>query len=228
MALDKIVKSMLDDFKMSSDAESDNRTRALFVLDFIRPGADQFSSDQISARGNRPCHSFNQLPKFGRQVINDQWQNLPQIKYIPTADTDVEKAELLEDMIREVQSQGCAQTAYKLAIASQVNIGWAYFAFCTDYDNDESNDQNIYIRQIPNTFQVYDDPACREQDRSDRRFLIEIEDIPRSEFNERYEREYTESELKSIGDDYPAWAEMGKDLVRVGHYWRKEYDKETV
>lgn len=228
MALDKIVKSMLDDFKLSSKAESDNRTRALFVLDFIRPGADQFSSDQIKARGNRPCHSFNQLPKFGRQVINDQWQNLPQIKYIPTTDDDVEKAELLEDMIREVQSQGCAQTAYKLAIASQVNIGWAYFAFCTDYDSDESNDQNIYIRQIPNTFQVYDDPACREQDRSDRRFLIEIEDIPRSEFNERYERDYTESELKSIGDDYPAWAEMGEDLVRVGHYWRKEYDKQTV
>lgn len=228
MALDKIVKSMLDDFKLSSDAESDNRNRALFVLDFIRPGANQFSSDQISARGNRPSHSFNQLPKFGRQVINDQWQNLPQIKYIPTTDADVEKAELLEDMIREVQSQGCAQTAYKLAIASQVNIGWGYFAFCTDYDNDESNDQNIYIRQIPNTFQVYDDPACREQDRSDRRFLIEIEDIPRSEFNERYERSYTESELKSIGDDYPAWAEMGKDLVRVGHYWRKEYDKQTV
>jgi hypothetical protein len=228
VALDKIVKSMLDDFKLSSNAESDNRTRALFVLDFIRPGADQFSPDQISARGNRPCHSFNQLPKFGRQVINDQWQNLPQIKYIPTTDADVEKAELLEDMIREVQSQGCAQTAYKLAIASQVNIGWAYFAFCTDYDNDESNDQNIYIRQIPNTFQVYDDPACREQDRSDRRFLIEIEDIPRSEFNERYERSYTESELKSIGDDYPSWAEMGKDLVRVGHYWRKEYDKQTV
>jgi hypothetical protein len=226
--LDKIVKSMLDDFKLSNGAEEDNRKRALFVLDFVRPGADQFSSDALLSRGKRPSHSFNQLPKFGRQVINDQWQNLPQIKFIPETDADVELAEVLEDKIREVQSQGCAQTAYKMAISSQVNIGWGYFAFATDYDNDDSNDQNIYIRQIPNTFQVYDDPACREQDRSDRRFLIEVEDIPRTEFNEKYEREYSDGELQSTGSDYPGWAAMGKDLVRVGHYWRMEYDKETI
>ena len=228
MDIDPIVKSMLDDFKLSSEAEADNRTRALFILDFTRPGAKQFNSQEIAARGSRPSFSFNQLPKFGRQVINDQWQNVPQIKYIPKTDADIEKAEVLEDMVREVQSQGCAQTAYKMAIASQVNIGWGYFAFATDYDNDESNDQNIYIRQIPNTFQVYDDPACREQDRSDRRFLIEVEDIPRTEFNARYERDYTDGELQSIGSQYPEWAVMGKNLVRVGHYWRMEYDKETV
>lgn len=228
MALDKIVQSMLDDFRLSADAEEDNRERALFILEFTRPGAKQFSSQEIGMRGNRPSYSFNQLPKFGRQVINDQWQNVPQIKYIAKTDEDVEKAEVLEDMIREVQSQGCAQTAYKMAISSQVNMGWGYFAFATDYDNDDSNDQNIYIRQIPNVFQVYDDPACREQDRSDRRFLIEVEDIPRSEFNSRYDRDYTDGDLQSIGSEYPEWAIMGKNLVRVAHYWRMEYDKETV
>jgi hypothetical protein len=219
---------MLDDFKLSSEAEADNRTRALFILDFTRPGAKQFNPQEITARGSRPSYSFNQLPKFGRQVINDQWQNVPQIKYIPKTDADVEKAEILEDMVREVQSQGCAQTAYKMAIASQVNMGWGYFAFATDYDNDESNDQNIYIREIPNTFQVYDDPACRKQDRSDRRFLIEVEDLPLTEFNRRENREYARDELQSVGSEYPSWATMGENLVRVGHYWRMEYDKETV
>jgi len=225
---DKIVSDMLRDFKQSADAEADNRTRALFVLDFVRPGAKQFGAKEIAARGNRPSYSFNQLPKFGRQVINDQWMNVPQIKYIPKTDADVDKAEVLEDKIREVQAQGCAQTAYKLAIASQINIGWGYFAFATDYDNDESNDQNIYIRQIPNTFQVYDDPSTREQDRSDRRYLIEVEDIPRTEFNRNNDKEYTDGDLQSIGSDYPEWASMGKDLVRIGHYWRMEYDKEAV
>ena len=228
MALDKIVQSMLDDFRLSADAEEDNRERALFILDFTRPGAKQFSSQEIALRGNRFSYSFNQLPKFGRQVINDQWLNVPQIKYIAKTDEDVEKAEVLEDMIREVQSQGCAQTAYKMAISSQVNIGWGYFAFSTDYDNDDSNDQNVYIRQIPNVFQVYDDPACREQDRSDRRFLIEVEDIPRSEFNSSYDRDYTDGDLQSIGSEYPEWAVMGKNLVRVAHYWRMEYDRVPV
>jgi len=228
MAEDSIVKSMLDHFKLSADAESDNRKRALFVLDFVRPGAKQFGSEEIAARGKRPSYSFNQLPKFGRQVINDQWKNVPQIKYIPKTDADVDKAEVLEDKIREVQNQGCAQTAYKLAIASQINIGWGYFAFATEYDNDDSADQNIYIRQIPNTFQVYDDPATREQDRSDRRYLIEIEDVPRGEFNRTYEKTYTEGDLQDIGSDFPDWAVMGKDLVRIGHYWRMEYDKSKV
>lgn len=224
----KIVKDMLRDFKQSSDAEADNRTRALKVLDFTRPGAKQFDSTQISARGSRPSFSFNQLPKFGRQVINDQWMNVPQIKYVPKGDTNNDKAELLEDKIREVQAQSCAQTAYKLAIASQVNIGWGYFAFATCYDNDESNDQNIYIRQIPNTFQVYDDPTTREQDRSDRRYLIEVEDVPRTEFNQSHDKDYSENDLVSIGDEFPDWATMGKDLVRIGHYWRLEYDKNKL
>jgi len=225
---DKIVSDMLRDFKQSSDAEQENRTRALFILDFVRPGAKQFGATEIAARGNRPSYSFNQLPKFGRQVINDQWMNVPQIKYIPKTDADVDKAELLEDKIREVQAQGCAQTAYKLAISSQINIGWGYFAFATDYDNDESNDQNIYIRQIPNTFQVYDDPSTREQDRSDRRYLIEVEDVPRTDFNRLNDRDYSTNDLESIGSDYPEWATMGKDLVRIGHYWRMEYDKSKV
>lgn len=225
---DKIVSDMLRDFKQSSEAEADNRTRALFVLDFVRPGAKQFGATEIAARGNRPSYSFNQLPKFGRQVINDQWQNVAQIKYIPKNDASVDTSELLEDKVREVQSQGCAQTAYKLAISSQINIGWGYFAFATDYENDDTNDQEIYIRQIPNTFQVYDDPSTREQDRSDRRYLIEVEDIPRTEFNRNNDKEYTDGDLQSIGSDYPDWASMGKDLVRIGHYWRMEYDKTTV
>jgi len=228
LADNKIVSDMLRDFKLSADAEADNRTRALFILEFIRPGSKQFSEAQISARGNRPSYSFNQLPKFGRQVINDQWQNVPQIKYVPKNDSNVDKAQVLEDLIREVQAQGCAQTAYKLAISSQINMGWGYFAFGTKYDNDQTNDQNVYIRQIPNPFLVYDDPATREQDRSDRRFLIEVEDIPRTEFNNANDKEYTESELVSIGSEYPDWATMGKDLVRIGHYWRLEYDKSTV
>jgi hypothetical protein len=225
---DKIVTDMLDHFRLSADAEADNRTRALYILEFVRPGAKQFTSEEISARGKRPSHSFNQLPKFGRQVINDQWLNVPQIKYIPKTDADLDKAEVLEDKIREVQSQGCAQTAYKLSIASQINIGWGYFAFATDYDNDESNDQNIYIRQIPNTFQVYDDPSTREQDRSDRRYLIEVEDIPRTEFNRLNDKSYSIGDLQSIGSETPDWADMSKDLVRIGHYWRVEHDKTKV
>jgi hypothetical protein len=224
----KVISDLMRDFKLSAKAEADNRTRALYVLDFTRPGADQWTADQVKARGSRATYSFNQLPKFGRQVINDQWQNVPQIKYIPQNGTNADKAELLEDKIREIQACGSAQTAYKLAIASQINIGWGYFAFGTDYDNDETLDQNIYIRQIPNTFQIYDDPTTREQDRSDRRYLIEIEDIPRTEFNKNSQLDYTNSDLVSIGDDYPDWANIGEDLVRIGHYWRIEYDKSQL
>src|ERR1700761_7202875 len=133
-SLDSVVRDMMKDFKLSADAESDNRTRALYIQDFIRPGADQWDVNSINMRGKRPSYSFNQLPKFGRQVINDMWQNMPQIKYIPTGDTNKDKAEILEDKIREIQASGAAQTAYKLSIASQINIGWGYFAFGTDYE----------------------------------------------------------------------------------------------
>jgi len=224
----KVVNDMLRDFKLSADAEADNRTRALFILDFIRPGADQWDAAQVKARGSRATYSFNQLPKFGRQVINDMWQNMPQIKFIPKGDTNNEKAEILEDKIREIQANGSAQTAYKMAIASQINIGWGYFAFGTAYENDEGFDQNILIRQIPNTFQIYDDPTTKEQDRSDRRYLIEVEDMPRTEFNDAHDMDYTSNDLSSIGDTSPSWASMGKDLVRVGHYWRIEHDKKTL
>lgn len=229
--LDSVVRDMLRDFKLSADAESDNRTRALFIQDFIRPGADQWTQQQITARGSRATYSFNQLPKFGRQVINDMWQNFPQIKYIPNNDTNKDKATVLEDKVREVQASGSAQTAYKLAIKSQVNIGWGYFAFGTIYANEEDFNQNIVLRQIPNTLQIYDDPATVEQDRSDRRYLIEVEDVPRSDFNRDYEDDgisCTSAELTSIGDSYPDWASVGKDIIRIGHYWRMEYTRSQL
>jgi len=58
--------------------------------------------------------------------------------------------------------------------------------------------------------------------------LIEVEDIPRTDFNRLNDKDYSTNDLQSIGDDYPDWASMGKDLVRIGHYWRMEYDKSTV
>jgi hypothetical protein len=58
--------------------------------------------------------------------------------------------------------------------------------------------------------------------------LIEVEDLPLTDFNRRENREYARDELQSLGSEYPSWATMGENLVRVGHYWRMEYDKETV
>ncbi len=72
------------------------------------------------------------------------------------------------------------------------------------------------------------DPASTEPDESDARYKFIIEDVPISEYKERYKESQaaTLAEFSSIGDNSPEWA--SKDSIRVAEYFYVEENEEEV
>jgi hypothetical protein len=225
---DPVVRRMRANFKLASEAEDDNRRRGLDALKFRRGGEYQWDSKILANRelDNRPSETYNQIPQFIHQVTNDMRMNMPQTRFIAGNDGSVEVAEAYEDLARAIQSSSEAETAYDTAADSQVTIGWGYWRYVTDYENDTSFDQIIKIQWIPNTFTVYDDPMATQQDRLDRKWLIQVCDVPRDDFNREYEKDYDSGTLQSIGDDYPNWG--SEDTVRIAEYWEVDEKKQKL
>lgn len=221
--LNSTVRDMLKDFDLSSEADSTNRRNGLDAISFYRGGRAQWDENlwKFRTNDNRPTESYNQIPKFIRQITNDIRQNKTQTRFIANTDGSKPVAEKMEDLARAIQSTSEAEVAYDNAAFNQVVNGWGYWRVLTDYENANTFDQVIKIKWVPNPFKIYDDPFVGLQDFSDRSFLIEVEDMKLSDFNEGRddEEKYDSLDLQSIGDCAPEWA-SSDNSVRVAEYWK--------
>ena len=217
----KVVKRMLKNYKLADAAENNNRQRAIYAMKFRRGGDDQWDTTMLDVRkqGNRPSETYNQIPQFLHQVTNDMRMNMPQTRFVAGNEGSVEVAEIFEDLVRNIQTSSEGEVAYDNAADSQVTIGWGYWRYITEYENDKTFDQVIKVKWVPNSLMVYDDPLCTQQDYSDRRFLIEVFDIPKEDVKHQGDakRDYGKDDLDEIGDTAPHWAT--DETVRVAEYW---------
>lgn len=212
-----ICKRMYERYKTATDAEGENRDRGLEALKF-RNG-EQYSGEDITRlkADNRPYDVYNQIPQFIHKVTNNMRANMAQTRFIAGTDADEEVAEVYEDLARAIQASSEGETAYDIAADMQVTIGWGYWRYITEYENDKSFDQVIKIKQVRNPFTIYDDPHAQAADRLDRRWLIEITDVSKEDFNSEYDRDYDSFDLDGIGNSCPDWAT--NKTVRVAEYW---------
>ena len=128
---DDILADAKEAFRLCQEREADNRRDALDDLTFARL-AEQWPAEIRKAReeDGRPCLTINRLPAFIRQVVNDARQNKPQIKCHPADhDADVDTAEILNGLIRQIEATSKADVAYDTALESAVTMGFGYFRF---------------------------------------------------------------------------------------------------
>jgi hypothetical protein len=205
-------------FKAALTVESKNRTDAVEDLKFVN--GDQWSEADAGARAadGRPCLTENRIPTFANQIINDQRQNRPSINISPLGDKASKKdAKILRGMIRAIERDSSADTAYDTGFQSAVHNGWGYWRIVTEYESDESFNKVIVIRPIPNPFNVYLDPS-RTPFMLDAGWGFISEMIPREEF----QREYPDAQLTpwgegGTGDKDGDW--MNEREIRVAEYY---------
>lgn len=223
-----VVKRMLKNWQLSSEAEADNRKRGLNALKFRAGGKYQWEDKIYDMRqeSNSPCETYNRIPQFTHQITNDMRQNMAGVKIVAASDEFVDKAAYREDIIRNIQISSDAEVAYDCAAESQVTIGWGYWRYITEYENEKSWDQIVKILWVPNTFTVYDDPRCLEPDRLDRKFLIQVMDVDCEDHKQAYGKDYDLNTLKSIGDSCPGWATS--TTIREAEYWERTEEKSKL
>ena len=215
-------------FDIAVTAESEIRVEALDDLNF-RAG-DQWPDDIKRAReiDRRPCLTINKLPQYIRQVTNDQRQNRPSIKVNPADDkADVETAKILQGLIRHIEYNSNADVAYDTAFEGAATKGIGYFRVMTDYCDSKSFEQEILIKRIRNSFNVYLDPNYQEPDGSDAAWGFIFEDMSKDDYKAQYPKSKMAdmTDWKSIGDSAPTWA--GEASVRVAEYFYKTFKEVT-
>lgn len=225
---DDLLAEVRKRLQICISAESDNRSAALDDLEFV---AGDHWPDTVKRQrtiDQRPCLTINKLPTFLHQVTNDQRQNRPSIKVHPVdSGADVETAEVIQGLIRHIEYSSNADVAYDTAVNSAAAIGFGYFRLVTDYESDDSFDQEIRFKRIRNSFTVYGDPAAQEPDGSDSQFWIISTEMPKEEFSREYPNAGASSWLQTgVGDIRQHW--ISDDMVRVAEYYCYKNTKATL
>lgn len=225
----EFIELALERFQNVVDAESDNRTKALDDWKFKL--GDQWPESYKSDRqaDGRPCLTMNRLPSQVKQVTNEQRAQRPAAQVNPVGSgADVDTAEVLQGMLRHIELNSDAEIAYDNAFECMVTGGFGYWRLCTNYIDDESDDQEILVEWIENPFTVYLDPSAKKPDKSDAKFGFIIKDMSRKE----YEAEYPNSklaglpELSSAGNGAPDW--ISEDGIRIAEYFYVETSDKTL
>ncbi len=225
---EKIVKEAMRRFAICAKVENDCRLRFISDIKFCNADSEnlyQWDETTRNARGygtidERPCLTINQTRQFCLNIINDAKQNKPGVKVKPVGNgASYDAAQVYEGIVRHIEYISNAQAAYDTATTFQVQGGIGWLRLATDYPdyNDESFDQEIFIRRVKDPLTVYLDPDIREADGSDARYGFVFDDMSREVYNDKYPRHKdlgTKSPLDVSGD----W--VRDDQVRVAEYYR--------
>ena len=217
--MNKIIKLAKEHFKNAEEGWADNRKEALDDIRFARLG-EQWPDDVKTQRErqSRPCLTINRLPAFIRQVVNDARLNSPSIKVHPVDDfADVETADIIDGIIRNIEANSGADVAYDNALESAVTCGMGFFRIDVDYADNEVFEKDIRIERIANPLSVYFDPFSMAVDGSDWSYCFIVDTMTHEAFKEAYPN----ADLDDWeADDQEGW--LTRETVRVAEYWRRE------
>ncbi len=215
-----IFKECASRLAIAIDAESENRASGLEDRKF-RYG-DQWEDDARKARrlDKRPALTINMTDTICRRVENNLRQQRPRIKVHPVdSGADVATAEVVEGLIRHIETESSASVAYDVAGTSAVDIGWGYVRVVPEYVDEKSFDQDLKIKSVRNPLTVFIDPAAQLPDGSDARWYIIAETMKRDEYRRQYPRKDDPKEYLGFSDPiYLDWD--NKETIRLAEYYR--------
>lgn len=169
----------------------------------------------------KPMLTINKTRQHCLQIVNDARQNKVGIEIRPVGGAATQQAaNLYEALIRHIEYKSNATLAYEAAMYTAVFGGIGYVRLHVDYCDEDSFDQDVFIRRVADPLTIYLDPDIQEYDGSDARFGFVFEDLPRKEAAAKYGK-HTEAFDTAPVDGSDAWD--GENHVRVCEYfWRSE------
>ena len=220
---DEIHKEALERFKLGMDAWAKNRESYSNDVRFARL-AEQWPDDIMSKRNRkkRPCLTFNRMPSFIRQVVNDARQNKPAIKVSPfDSKADPKTAEIIQGLIRNIEASSNADIAYDTAVDNACSGGYGFFRIDVAPSVGDVFENDIVFERIVNPLMVIPDHNSTAADSSDWTYCFVCDTYSDDEFETRWPK------AQKIDFDLDSGWKIGEDIV-VAEYWhREQVDKEV-
>src|SRR5690349_6346912 len=218
---DGFLTTMLDRASDAFAFDTEQRRRVVEDMKFTFVSGHQWDEHLTKKRRNRPCYEFNRIRQLIRRVTGQQLKNKPEIKVRAVEDNDVDTAEIINGLIKNIEVQSSAENAYDTAFQWACGGGYGVLRVVAEYESDESFDQCLKIKTVQDPMTVWFDPSAREFDRSDARYVFVTEVIPRSEFQRRWPKaEVVDFDHGPFDEHDRQW--WFDDSVRIAEYWYVE------
>lgn len=231
---EKITREARRRFHVCEEWESTARTRFVEDEKFCYGDADnryQWNSTLYQTResGGKPCLTINKTKQHCLQIINDARQNKAGIEVRPVGEgASVEAAEIFEGVVRHIEYISNAQAAYDTATWNQVVGGIGWWRVITDYASDDSFNQEIFIRRVPDALSIYLDPDIQQYDGSDAKYGFVFRNMPKDEFDAAYPKLKGQVGTSVLDEDVYGASWWDEEHVRVVEYYRKVEDKQHL
>lgn len=178
-------------YQQAIDKDSDARTLRTDDLRFSvlleQWDASIKSSRENDPNGSRPCLVVDKTNQYVRQIVNDIRQHRPAMKVRAVNDQgDEDVAEVLQGLTRHIEDASRADIAYDWAVESAVRCGLGWFRVITEYDGENSFDQNITIKRVVDVNSVAIDTNSTEPDGSDMRWAFVTDSMSLDEFESAF------------------------------------------
>jgi hypothetical protein len=190
-------------------------------------GGKQWDDRDKELRGDRPALTINRMPQFIHQVVNEIRQNTPTIKVLPVdSKADIKTAEILQDLIRNIEKVSKADAAYDTAAEYAVKCGIGFIRVDHDYTSPDSFEQHILINRVVDPLSVFLDPMSVEPDGRDATFGFVVEQMSVEQFKKSYpdsKVENFETETLNRGG-FKAQDKM----ITIAEYFRQESEEKEI
>jgi hypothetical protein len=214
-----LLVEIRENYRAYSEAWREAREHRKKIMRYLSGDPWDEKDKQARADAGRPCVSHDELNQYINQCVNAKRQNKSGIKIEPRGNGANDKtAELRQDIARTVEYRSQAQSIYLKSYQDEVEGGYGFCRVSRRYLNDDTDDQEIVIRPIPNPDSVLYDPTCKEPDWSDAQAAFILEPMSKEDFR----REYPDAKVTNFGAEEatvaPEW--ITDKMVLVAEYWK--------
>ncbi len=223
-----IVKQAHTLFAQCEEAESENRRLWREDLRFANGDSDnlyQWDAAQVKARNTSklPTLTINKVKQHNLQITNEAKKNRSSPKVIAVGNgADKDTAEIFNGIIRHIEAQSSADIAYGQAFEFAVDAGLGYWLVTTEYADENSFDQEIFIVPVENPLNVFL-YGNKKADGSDATAGFVFEDMPKAAFKSKYPKANERDTWEFLDGGW-----RSDDTIRVCEYYYIDEEKDTL
>ena len=210
--------------EIRADYDYDVDARANIVreadIDVRYASNDTWDDDDVKLRAGRPMLNLDQMSQYRNQVENTVRQNKRSGKISPAGGGASEKtAELRANRIREIEYQSHAQEAFSQAFSDCLTRSYGFARIVAEYEDEDSRNQVIRIKSIPNPNQVVPDSDAQSTSGRDWKRCVFLTTISHREFKRDYpDAQVRDFDASTIATAGPRW--LTATRVTVAEAWR--------
>lgn len=207
------------------------------LLQFISGEQWTYTARQNFENAGYTAMTSNRIPTFLRQITNEIRKNTPEIQVDPRDDGQEQKAEVINDLIRNIQEESQAEIAYCTAAESAASVGIGYIRVTSKYKNESSFDQEICIDAVEDVNTVMLDPNHKALNAKDIEYAFITTSLSKDEYYNRYgdtlmgkgiDGSLSEAEVKDIGWTPADTKWKNETQIYIVEYYFKDYKPTTI